>query len=139
MNHESRIMNHDLPPIAKPVAIKDFRDLNAWKEGHNLVLDIYHLTQTFPNNEVFGLISQMRRAAVSITSNIAEGFSRATYNDKKHFYVIAHGSLTELQNQIIIGRDVGYITKDTFSRCFDQSILVHKILTGLIKATKERS
>lgn len=62
--------------------IRTFSDLNAWKEGHKLVLEIYRITEKFPNKEQFGLISQMRRAAVSITSNIAEGFSRNTSKDK---------------------------------------------------------
>lgn len=69
--------------------IKDFTDLNAWKEGHKFVLGIYELTNNFPKDERFGLISQLRRAAVSITSNIAEGFSRYYFKDKVRFYYIA--------------------------------------------------
>ena len=78
--------------------IKTFRDLISWQEGHNLVLMIYEVTKTFPREEAFGLTTQLRRAAVSCTSNIAEGFSRLTANDKAHFYTMALGSLTEIQS-----------------------------------------
>ncbi len=118
--------------------IKTFTDLNAWKEAHKLVLDIYTLTIRFPKDELFALVSQLRRAAVSITSNIAEGFSRDSYSDKKHFYVMAHGSLTEVQNQLIISKDVQYIDDVSFQKSYNQSVIVHKLLSGLIKATKER-
>lgn len=113
--------------------IKSFTDLNAWREGHKLVLMIYKVTKEFPREEMFGLISQMRRAAVSVTSDIAEGFSRNTAKDKCQFYSIAHGSLTELQNQLIIARDIKYISKEDFSKIAQQTIVVHKLITGLKK------
>lgn len=116
--------------------IKSFTDLNAWKEGHRLVLAIYEITKLFPKEEVFGLISQMRRCAVSITSNIAEGFSRQSYKEKVQFYSMAQGSVTELQNQLIIARDIGFIEKDKFQEIALQSITVHKIINGLIKSSK---
>lgn len=75
--------------------IKSFTDLNVWKEGHKLVLQVYKLTKEFPKEELFGLTNQIRRAAVSITSNIAEGFSRHSYKEKLQFYSTALGSLTE--------------------------------------------
>lgn len=70
---------------------------------------------------------------MSITSNIAEGFSRGTVKDKVQFYCIDHGSLTELQNQLIVARDIKYITKDEFNFLAKQTILVHKLITGLKK------
>jgi four helix bundle protein len=82
--------------------IYSFTDLKAWKQGHELVLFVYEITKHFPQNEVFGLTSQMRRAVVSITSNIAEGFSRISNKEKAQFYSIALGSLTEIQNQSYI-------------------------------------
>ncbi|MDD5626597.1 MAG: four helix bundle protein [Patescibacteria group bacterium] len=85
-------MNNELKKI------KSFTDLDAWKEGHKLVLMVYEITKKFPKEEMFGLVSQMRRCVVSITSNIAEGFSRQTYKDKICFYSRAQGSVTELQN-----------------------------------------
>jgi|SRR3990172_9001559 len=119
--------------------IQVFTDLDAWKEGHNLVLEIYGLTKEFPKEELFGLINQMRRCVVSVTSNIAEGFSRETYKDKTHFYTMALGSVTELQNQLIISKDVGYLKTDIFNSTMDLSIKVHKIINGLIKSSRNHS
>ncbi|HPA25876.1 MAG TPA: four helix bundle protein [bacterium] len=116
--------------------IKKFTDLNTWKEGHKIVLIIYKITKEFPRDEVFGLISQLRRCAVSITSNIAEGFSRQSYKEKVNFYSMALGSLTELQNQILVARDVGYITQEKFSQVANQTIIIHKLINGLIRASK---
>ena len=116
--------------------IKTFTDLEAWKEAHKLVLTIYKITKTFPKEETFGLISQMRRAAVSITSNIAEGFSRQSYSEKVQFYSIAQGSNTELQNQLLVAKDVGYLNENDFNAVTNQSVTVHKLLNGLIKKSK---
>lgn len=116
--------------------IKNFTDLDAWKEGHKLVLIIYKITKNFPKEELFGIISQMRRCAVSITSNIAEGFSRQSYREKLQFYSIALGSITELQNQLLVSRDVEYITNDQFDNIVEQSVKTHKITNGLIKGCK---
>lgn len=118
------------------IKIKTFTDLDAWKEGHKLVLLIYEITKSFPKEEVFGLIMQMRRCVVSITSNIAEGFSRQSYKEKVQFYSIAQGSVTELQNQLVISRDVGFILNEKFQELAKQSIKVHKIINGLIKSSK---
>ncbi len=116
--------------------IQRFTDLDTWKEGHKLVILIYGLTKKFPKDEMFGLTSQIRRAAVSITSNIAEGFSRQYYSEKTQFYSIAQGSNTEIQNQLLIARDVGYIAQDEFEKIANQSVIVHKLLNGLIKSSK---
>lgn len=116
--------------------IRFFTDLDAWKEGHALVLKIYALTKAFPKEETFGLVSQMRRCAVSITSNIAEGFSRQSYREKVQFYSIALGSVTELQNQLMAAKDVGYIQSDEFAGLWSQTVKVHKITNGLIKHSK---
>ena len=117
--------------------IRNFTDLDAWKEGHKLVLMVYKVTKSLPKEEIFGLVSQMRRCAVSITSNIAEGFSRQSYLEKIRFYSIALGSLTELQNQVIIAKDLDYITKEQFEVLDLQELPVHKILNGLIKKSRE--
>lgn len=111
--------------------IKSFTDLNAWKEAHKLALLIYEYTDSFPGKENFGLISQMRRAAVSISSNIAEGFSRVTSKDKCQFYSVAQGSLTELQNQLLIAKDVKYLEKEKFKKAADQTVVVNKLINGL--------
>jgi len=117
--------------------INKFTDLNAWRESHRLTLAIYRITEIFPDKERFGLTIQIRRAAISITSNIAEGFSRETYKDKAYFYSIARGSLTELQNQLLLSRDVGYISEKEFNKLADQTIIAHKLISCLIKKTKE--
>jgi four helix bundle protein len=116
-----------------------FTDLNAWKECHKLVVATYSATETFPVSEQFGLTNQARRAAVSITSNIAEGISRVTYKDKTHFYRIALGSLTEVQNQLLIARDVEYIEQNVFTDISEITILVSNLLNGLIKATSSQA
>src|SRR3990167_10939945 len=107
-------MNNESPKI------KTFTDLNAWKESHGLVLFLYKVTKKFPKEEMFGLTSQMQRAAVSVTSNIAEGFGRQTYKEKVQFYYMAQGSLVELKNFIFIVRDVGYLSKESIIGLFEQ-------------------
>src|SRR3989344_5222490 len=118
-------MENDKPKI------RSFTDLYAWKEGHKLVLMTYRATDNFPQKEVFGLVSQMWRSAVSVTSNIAEGFSRSTSKDKYQFYSVAQGSLTELQNQLLIARDVGFLRTDEFSNIAKQTVVVNKLISGL--------
>jgi four helix bundle protein len=119
--------------------IRSFTDLNAWKEGHKLVLLIYEITKTFPNEEIFGLTSQMRRCAVSITSNIAEGFSRQSYKEKTQFYAISLGSVTELQNQLLVAKDTGILDPKVFTKLAEQSVIVHKIINGLIRKSKSHN
>jgi len=118
--------------------IKNFTDLNAYKEAHKLVLVIYKFTNKFPKEERYGLINQMRRATVSITSNIAEGFSRNTIKDKCQFYTLAQGSLTELQSQLLISRDLSYLTKEDFNQIANQTVIVNKLINGL-KRIKHRN
>lgn len=92
------------------MTIRTFKELDAWKIGHEFVLTVYSLTKSFPKEEIFGLTSQLRRCAVSITSNIAEGFSRQSFKEKIQFYSISLGSLTESQNQLTIAKDIGYLS-----------------------------
>ncbi|MDD5528302.1 MAG: four helix bundle protein [Patescibacteria group bacterium] len=116
--------------------IKSFADLDAWKESHRLVIIIYRITKNFPREEIFGLTNQMRRAAISISSNIAEGFSRETNKDKCRFYVIAKGSAIELQNQLLAARDIGYLDIRNFDSAAAKSIKVHMLINGLIRKVK---
>jgi len=118
--------------------IEKFTDLVAWQEGHKLVLLIYKSINKFPKEELFGLISQMRRCAVSITSNISEGFSRNTLKDKNQFYYMALGSVTELQNQLLISRDLNYVSHYIFKEIANQSVFVHKLINGLIKSNRKK-
>ncbi len=119
--------------------IKQFTDLRAWKEAHALVLLTYKETRHFPREEIFGLTNQMRRAAVSVTSNIAEGFGRQGYKEKIQFYYLAQGSLTELENQLMISRDVGYLSSDDYQKIAFQADTAHQILQGLLRKSKELS
>lgn len=122
----------------KKVPISSFTQLDAWKEGHKLVLMVYDITKKFPDEEKFGLVNQLRRASISITSNIAEGFSRNSFKEKAQFYNTSMGSVTEVQNQILIARHVGYISPLEFQEIANQSIKVSKILGGLLRASRFR-
>ena len=116
--------------------IRKFTDLHAWQEGHKLVLMVYRYTEKFPDKEKYGITDQMRRAVVSLTSNIAEGFSRRSSKEKGRFYDVAQASLIELQNQLIISKDVGYLPDDEFKLIDQQLITSNKILSGLLRATQ---
>ncbi|MEK7612218.1 MAG: four helix bundle protein [Patescibacteria group bacterium] len=117
--------------------IINFTDLIAWQEAHKVVLSLYKATEQFPNKEIYGLTSQMRRAAISLTSNIAEGFSRKSSKEKIQFYAITLGSNTELQNQLMLARDLGYIPPEQFHSIFQDIIRVHKLTNGLIRGLRE--
>lgn len=116
--------------------IRSFTDLIVWQEGHKLVLLIYKTTKKFPKEETYSLTDQMRRAAASITSNIAEGFGRQGYKEKLQFYYLAQGSLTELKNHILIAKDVGYIEDEDLKKVIHQANLSHQLLQGLITKSK---
>lgn len=131
-------MTQDAGRMTQVKRVQSFTDLLAWQKGHELVLAVYKAVEKFPDTERYGLASQITRAVVSITSNIAEGFSRATASDKAHFYTMAQGSLTEVQNQLIVAKDLTYITGESFEDLYETSIFTHKLLTGLIKKTKEQ-
>jgi len=111
--------------------------LDAWKEGHKLVIEIYKITKNFPKEEMFGLTNQLKRTAVSVTSNIAEGFSRKSLKEKIQFYSMAKASNTELQNQLLIAKDVGYLSREKFEKLEEQSIRVNKLISGLIRYCKK--
>ncbi|MEK7567651.1 MAG: four helix bundle protein [Patescibacteria group bacterium] len=117
--------------------IKDFTDLRVWQESHKLVLLTYLLTKKFPAEEKFSLTSQLRRAVVSITSNVAEGFGRQSYKERIQFYYMAQGSLIEVKNQLLVARDIGYLDKINFEKVMEQSNVAHQLLQGLIRSSKE--
>lgn len=119
--------------------IQSFTDLIAWKEAHKLVLLTYKATNQFPKTEAHSLTDQMRRCVVSISSNIAEGFSRRGKKEKLQFYFTSKGSITELQNQLRVAKDIAYISKGEFQLIADQTVVVHKLLNGLIKSSSSRN
>ena len=89
--------------------MRNFWDLVVWKKSHQLVLDVYKITREFPSGEKFGLTSQLRRAAISVSANIAEGFRKRTRKDKANYYNIAHGSLEEVKYYLILAKDLRYL------------------------------
>uniref|UniRef100_A0A7C4M1X5 Four helix bundle protein n=1 Tax=candidate division CPR3 bacterium TaxID=2268181 RepID=A0A7C4M1X5_UNCC3 len=115
---------------------KSFYNLEVWQVGHSLVLDIYRITNRFPKNELFCLTSQIRKASVSVTSNLAEGFGRSSYKEKIYFYNISMGSVIEIQNQLLISSDLKYISKEDFLFIGEKTIKIHKMINALIKKIK---
>ena len=112
-----------------------FRDLIVWQKAHQFVLDVYSVSQKFRREEIYGLTSQFRRAAVSIAANMAEGFKKRGQQDKARFLNIAHGSLEECRYYLILIADLGYA--DT-SRLNDQLEEVSKLLTSYANAVLSR-
>ena len=113
--------------------IKTYRDLIVWQKSMVLVTKIYQITKSFPNNETYGLVSQIRRCAVSIPSNIAEGYGRNSTNDYVRFLCIAMGSLYELETQIEISLNLRYLNKTNFERLYESSREVERMLSSLIR------
>lgn len=116
--------------------IKNFTDLETWKTAHRLVLLVYRITGSFPRGELFGLTSQMNRVAVSVTSNIAEGFGRSSFKEKARYYLMARGSLYEIENQSYIIHDLSYVTEEFFLELLEAIQLTQRLLNALINKTK---
>lgn len=116
--------------------IQNFWDLDAWKESEKLAVLAYQITKDFPREEVYALTDQIRRDVISIPANIAEGFGRESYKDKTHYYIMAQGSVYELQSHLLIAKKLSYLQEDKFQQVFDLSIKVHRILSGLIKKSR---
>lgn len=113
----------------------DFKKLNVWQKSRQLVKDIYEVTQNFPKEEMYGLTSQIRRSAVSIPSNIAEGCGRETDKDTTHFMTIAMGSSFELETQVILAYDLGYIdSKVIVTDLWNRIDEVQKMIDGFRKS-----
>ena len=113
-----------------------YRDLRVWQRAMDFVMSVYESTQDFPKAELFGLVSQMRRAAVSIPSNIAEGKGRITDRDRSHFYSQARGSLLELETQILIAQRLRYLAEPRAMGLLEQSSELGRMLNALIHAIK---
>ena len=106
---------------------RSFRDLIVWQKAHQFVIDVYKMTETFPKHELFGLTSQLRRAAVSIPANIAEGFAKRGASDKARFMNIAQGSLEECRYYLILSQDLNYSNTHTLMPNLEE---VSKLLTA---------
>jgi len=112
---------------------KSFEDLIVWQKAHQYVLSIYHVTKGYPKEETFGLTNQIRRAATSITANIAEVYIRLSQKEKLRFYNISQGSLEETKNFIILSRDLGYITFVEKEDLFHRATEVGKLLNSYMR------
>ncbi|MFZ1932785.1 MAG: four helix bundle protein [Thermoguttaceae bacterium] len=120
------------------MTVKDYRELIVWQKGMDLVEAIYELTAAFPKDELFGLTSQMRRAAVSIPSNIAEGQARNTTRDFLHFLAISYGSLKEIETQVLIAERLGYISNNQADAHVCLTTEVARLISGLVNSLKKR-
>lgn len=114
--------------------IERFEDLVCWQKGRELIKSVYIITSTTKFNRDYSLKDQIRRAAVSIILNIAEGFGRRTHKDFKHFLFIAHGSTSELQSALYVSLDLNYIEREQFDMIYIRCEEVSKIISGLIKS-----
>jgi len=110
---------------------KSFRDLDVWKLSIEIVKNIYELTHKFPNSEIYGLTAQLRRSAISIPSNIAEGQGRNSAKEFKQFLSIALGSLAELETQLVISKEVNYLTEQDLSPLIIDLDIVRKMIKAL--------
>jgi four helix bundle protein len=117
-------------------SIKSFTDLKVWKKSHTLAIHIYKETSKLPKSEEFGIKQQIRRSAVSVTSNIAEGFGRYGLQEKIQFYYMANGSLCELHNQLLLSKDVGLIKSEVINKYMEEINIISKMLYALINTTR---
>lgn len=117
--------------------IKDFRDLDVWKLGKEIVVDVYRTSKEFPKEEMYGLVSQLRRAAVSIPSNIAEGFHRQHNKEYRQFLYIALGSCAELETQIEVSGDLGFLSNEVGAPLLKKITHESRMLQNLIKKINE--
>jgi four helix bundle protein len=114
-----------------------FKKLIVWQKSINLVTEIYRITEQFPSSEIYGLTSQLRRASVSVPSNIAEGNTRRSKADYLQFLRIARGSCSEIETQIIISKNLGFIDDNTFETLSFNIIEISKMINGLINSLKD--
>jgi len=113
-----------------------FKSLKVWQKAYELALEIYKTTATFPKNELYGVSSQIQRAAISISANIAEGYERQHRKEYIHFLMIAKGSLGEVETFLMFAKDLGYIQEDKFQELDNLRQEVGKLLRGLINSLK---
>ena len=116
--------------------IRSYRDLLVWQKSIALVTNVYTASRCFPKDEVYGLSAQLRRCAVSVPSNIAEGHGRATRKSYLRYLEISLGSLFELQTQLLIARNLNYLEGDPFLRLDEASREVERMLTGLMRSLR---
>lgn len=118
--------------------LKNFKDLQVWQKSYALVLEVYKATTDFPKSELYGLISQIRRAAISIPSNIAEGYSRGHRTEYIRFVSMAYGSVAELQTQLMLAKDLGYIQQEIYETIAGDYEDLERMISALIKGLKAK-
>lgn len=119
--------------------VRSYRDLSAWQKAMALTVAIYRVTEQFPQSEEFGLSRQLRRAATSIPSNIAEGQGRSSTNDYIHFLHIVRGSLQEMETQLLLAQQLNFLSVQESESVLTQSSEVSRLISGLISSLKNRS
>ena len=116
----------------------NYRHLTVWKRAHALALSLYRVTRGFPGEERYGLAAQLRRAAISVVSNIAEGSGRQSDKEQIRFLRIARGSIQEVESQLLLSRDLGYIAKDVWSALNIEAQEISKMTKGLVRSLLRR-
>jgi four helix bundle protein len=119
--------------------LSSYRDLLVWQKAMELVVETYRLSSRFPKEEQYGLTSQLRRASVSVPSNIAEGYGRASRKEYLQFLYVGQGSLKETETQIILAEMLGYASKDATKLLLERAEVVGKLLGGLIRALRRKT
>lgn len=112
--------------------MKTYKDLIVWQKAYSLAVSIYKITKKFPLNEIYGLTSQLRRASVSVASNLAEGSKRGTKKDFAQFIRIAQGSTSEIETQLMIAKEIDYLNEKDFNLLMDELNQISRMLTGLL-------
>ena len=116
--------------------VKSYKDLDVWKQSIGLVKEVYFLTKSFPKDELYGIVSQVRRSAVSIPSNIAEGKMRQHKNEYIQFLYISLASCAELETQLIISKELGHLDSKNSEKVFDKIDHISRMLRNLIKGLR---
>jgi len=117
--------------------MRDFRSLQVWEKAHQLVLDVYKSTEPFPTNETYGLRNQIRRSAVSIPANIAEGCGKDSAADYVRFLLISMGSASELEYLLMLSADLDYITRERYQQLSNELLEVKRMLNAYTQKVKE--
>ena len=118
--------------------MRNYRDLQVWSKAHAVTLELYRLSRNFPREEIYGLTSQLQRSATSMGSNLAEGCGRRTSSELGHFVRIAMGSASELDYQLLLCRDLGYLKTDDYTRTANKLTEVRKMLTALLSKVEQQ-
>ena len=126
-----------MPTHESSAGVSSFRELVVWQRGMDLVVEVYSVSKRFPNDERFGLTAQLRRAAVSIPANIAEGNARHSRAEYRHFISIAHGSVAELETELVIAERLGFTSAPELAAIRDQATVISRMLTNLRRSLKD--